>query len=94
MSRLTFPYRPQPVSEELRRRMAAAYPVYREEGLVPFGPSGFVAPADALPFLEDYYNTPVAPEDVWIVTLPKCGKCLDSGQRLENAVRERSLLRL
>jgi len=73
MSRLTFPYRPQPVSEELRRRMAAAYPVYREEGLVPFGPSGFVAPVDALPFLEDYYNTPVAPEDVWIVTLPKCG---------------------
>ncbi|XP_037092688.1 sulfotransferase 1A1-like [Pollicipes pollicipes] len=73
MAAATLPYEAQPVSAEFQRRMAAAFPVYQQVGLVPFGPTGFIVPADARPFLEQYYNTPVGPDDVWIVTLPKCG---------------------
>ena len=64
----------RPLSEETRRRLAAAFPVYAAVGLAPFGPTGFLLPSDAGPFLERYYNTPVQPGDVWIVTLPKCGE--------------------
>ncbi|XP_037091826.1 sulfotransferase 1C4-like [Pollicipes pollicipes] len=68
-----FPYEAQPVSAEFQKRMSAAYPVFDPVGLAPFGPTGYIMPADARPFLEQHYNAPVGPDDVWIVTLPKCG---------------------
>ena len=75
-------YGRRPVSERLRRRLAAAFPVYAGVGLAPFGPSGFLLPSDARPFLERYYNTPVDPDDVWIVTLPKCGESMCNAERM------------
>ncbi|KAF0305470.1 Sulfotransferase 1C4 [Amphibalanus amphitrite] len=67
-------FRRWPVSEEKRRRMDAAYPVFAGDGgQAPFGPSGYMLPVDAEPFLRQYVQTPVDPGDVWIVTLPKCG---------------------
>ena len=77
---LRLPYGREPMSEVLRRRLDAAFPVYAAEGLAPFGPTGLLLPSDARPFLERYYNTPVDPGDVWIVTLPKCGETMHSAK--------------
>ena len=54
--------------------MTAVFPDYREEGLAGYGPSQYVAVPDSKVFFEEYYNTPVHPGDIWIVTLPKCGE--------------------
>ena len=68
-------YKMQPLTEETRRRMDAAYPVFAGDGgQAPFGPSRYMLPVDAEPFLRQYASTPVDPGDVWIVTLPKCGE--------------------
>lgn len=71
--RLAFPWETEPLAGERLARMTAAFPDYREEGLCGFGPSRYVAVPDSKAFFEEYYNTPVHPGDVWIVTLPKCG---------------------
>ena len=70
-------FRRQPLAGETRRRMDAAFPVFAGDGgQAPFGPSRFMLPADAGPFLRRYASTPVDSGDVWIVTLPKCGEWL------------------
>ena len=72
--RLPFPWEPEPLTGERLARMTAAFPDYREDGLACHGPSQYVALPDSKPFFEEYYNTPVHPGDIWIVTLPKCGE--------------------
>lgn len=71
---LPFPWKAQSLSEEEQKRVTDAFPDYKEGGMARWGPSGYLAVPDSGPFFEKYYNTPLHEGDVWVVTLPKCGK--------------------
>ena len=70
---MAFPWtgEPIPASEE---EVYTAFPSFREHGLAQFGPDKVVYSADALPLLQQFYQTPLNADDLWILTPPKCGE--------------------
>lgn len=46
-----------------------------KSGLVLSDPGGFVLTPEYAEVAEKIYNLPLRPDDAWVVTFPKCGKC-------------------
>ena len=69
---MAFPWTGEPIpsSEEVYD----AFPSFREHGLAKFGPDNVMFSADALPLLQQFYQTPLHADDLWILTPPKCGE--------------------
>ncbi|XP_037088862.1 sulfotransferase 1C4-like [Pollicipes pollicipes] len=72
-SQLPLPWAPEQPTPEEDARLRAAYRAYQPCGAAMFGPSRVMLAPDAAPILERCYNTPLHPDDTWVVTLPKCG---------------------
>ena len=61
------------LEKSLTREFRADFPNY-PEGLVRGDPGGFVLTKNYAENVEKYIHFPMRPEDVWVVTFPKCGK--------------------
>ena len=70
---IPFPWDPEPLEPAAEESVKEAFPDYREDGVATYGPSRYLAVPDSKPFFQQYYNTPVHDDDVWVVTLPKSG---------------------
>ncbi|XP_037082218.1 sulfotransferase family cytosolic 1B member 1-like [Pollicipes pollicipes] len=71
---LPLPWAPESPTPEEDARLRAAYSALQPHGVAMFGPSRVVLAPDAAPALARCYNTPLHPDDTWVVTLPKSGE--------------------
>ena len=71
--RIPFPFKLIPLKEDVQRRIAKDFEG-NPKGLVSCNHWGFKLSATATEKeLEEMYNYPLDPRDVWVVTPPKCG---------------------
>ena len=71
---MSYPFKWNPLSEDLEAKRHQIF----EEGSLRLGnvkcvPLGFSGPADMPKVAEQIYNMEVRPDDIWIMTYPKCG---------------------
>ena len=62
------------ISETLEPEFRQNFPVYDKNGLFRGEPGGFVLTETYAQRAEEVYNFEPRPDDVWVVTFPKCGK--------------------
>ena len=68
-----YPFKVSPLGEDIQKRIARDFRAY-PNGLVSANHWGFkLSGTTTEKELEDAYNHPLDPRDVWVVTPPKCG---------------------
>ena len=71
---MSYPFKWNPLSEDLEAKLREIF----DEGSVSLGnvksePLGVHCPAYMPKVAEEIYNMKVRPDDIWIMTYPKCG---------------------
>ncbi len=70
-----YPFKWVPLSDEERERKARIFkhPLSLEHNMVKSIPGNVYMPAGFTDIAERIYNMELRPDDIWIVTYPKCG---------------------
>lgn len=69
----TFPYKIEPLEEELMKEIKQKFLAYSCQGLVRVEGSGYVFPSTYAKYASTYYNYQFKPDDVLVMTHPRCG---------------------